>query len=269
VENLKKISKALHRYDEQHGHLPMISTTGTDGHALFSWRVEILPQLGYEGIYNSLKTEEPWDSRHNIKLITEHENADANRSFDEFQCPSDWGRGSSYAAVVGPKTAWRDSGPVQLSGLADSGRHVIMAVEVFGDDGHWAGPEHLTVEDLMKRVDTEDETKRLGYHPFGSHVLFADGSIWRVSPEMPRALWEKLLAGNVASIDELNVGVDKSDYSAAKVIFDPTSGPDYFQFDSPAAAPSLYALPVWLVSVILLFRRAVKSRKPASTPAAA
>ena len=42
-----------------------------DGAPLLSWRVKILPYMGYEGLDEGLKLDEPWDSPHNKALLAE------------------------------------------------------------------------------------------------------------------------------------------------------------------------------------------------------
>ena len=40
-----------------------------NGKPLLSWRVQILPYLGYIDLYNQFRQNEPWDSPHNIQLL--------------------------------------------------------------------------------------------------------------------------------------------------------------------------------------------------------
>jgi RNA polymerase sigma factor (sigma-70 family) len=69
--NLKKLALAMHNYADTHqGHLPPAATVGRNGKALLSWRVELLPFLGEDALYNQFKHDEPWDSPHNRKLLS-------------------------------------------------------------------------------------------------------------------------------------------------------------------------------------------------------
>lgn len=67
--NMHQIVEALKAYDEKHGHLPPYAIRGKDDKPLLSWRVMILPQLGYKDLYNQFRLNEPWNSPHNIQLI--------------------------------------------------------------------------------------------------------------------------------------------------------------------------------------------------------
>jgi hypothetical protein len=263
VDNLKKIGEALRHYDAEHGCLPMATVKDAKGHELHSWRVEIWPELGYGSVFDQLKNDEGWDNSYNLELLNPRETPEGKYLFAEFFCPSACEKNvSNYAAVIGPGTAWHENKPVQVSELADGGKHTVAALEVLNNGKHWAEPENFTVAKLMDRLKTVEESGRLSNHPQCAHVLFADGSVWGVPLDMPKSLWERLLSGDIVSVHELNNGKDRSAFDVAVVSYDASAKPDYFQFDSPATAPSLYALPVWLVSVILLFRRAYKSRKP-------
>src|SRR5262249_43022624 len=52
-----------------HAPFPADAIYSKDGKALLSWRVAILPHLGYGDLYKQFKLDEPWDSEHNKKLI--------------------------------------------------------------------------------------------------------------------------------------------------------------------------------------------------------
>jgi RNA polymerase sigma factor (sigma-70 family) len=68
--NLRKLAAAMHRYAAANQNcLPAPAIYGKGGKALLSWRVELLPYLGAQELYNQFKRNEPWDSRHNKKLL--------------------------------------------------------------------------------------------------------------------------------------------------------------------------------------------------------
>ena len=75
--NLKEIGLAFQNYGSAFGKFP--GTSNTDDHSgwaeagekvyPFSWRVAILPYLGYPELYNQYRFNQPWDSEHNLKLL--------------------------------------------------------------------------------------------------------------------------------------------------------------------------------------------------------
>lgn len=69
INNAKQISLALMNYQFQHKYFPASATTDPTGKPLLSWRVTLLPFIGYESLYNQFHHDEPWDSSHNRGLI--------------------------------------------------------------------------------------------------------------------------------------------------------------------------------------------------------
>ena len=61
------IASALRNYQEDHGGLPD-SSNGDPPH---SWRVLLLPELGYQELYEQYDFAEPWDSETNRKVLSQ------------------------------------------------------------------------------------------------------------------------------------------------------------------------------------------------------
>lgn len=70
-KNLSDLMLALHHYHDQHKHFPPAVIMGKDGKGKVphSWRVEILPHLGEQKLYDEYHFDEAWDSEHNFKLL--------------------------------------------------------------------------------------------------------------------------------------------------------------------------------------------------------
>ncbi len=99
-EHFHQIGRALLEYHRVQGHLPAPALADRDGKPLLSWRVAILPQLGFQSLYTRFHLDEPWDSPHNRALLREMPK--------EFACPGGPGPRAGrtgYLVVVGPKTA--------------------------------------------------------------------------------------------------------------------------------------------------------------------
>jgi Protein of unknown function (DUF1559) len=56
---------------EGSGRLPPAAVCGKDGTPLLSWRVLILPYVEDKRLYERFNLDEPWDSPHNIALLSE------------------------------------------------------------------------------------------------------------------------------------------------------------------------------------------------------
>jgi hypothetical protein len=57
-------------YEGKHGRLPPAVVYGEDGKPLHSWRVLILPFIEQQELYKEFRLDEPWDSPHNIRLLS-------------------------------------------------------------------------------------------------------------------------------------------------------------------------------------------------------
>ena len=60
---------ALAAFEDAKGRLPAAALYSKDGKPLLSWRVQILPYLGHQELYNRFRHNESWDSEHNRKLF--------------------------------------------------------------------------------------------------------------------------------------------------------------------------------------------------------
>ncbi len=98
MENLRTLMLAQRNYYDQYKRFPAAVIYGKDGKGTVphSWRVEILPQLGEQKLYDEYHFEEPWDSEHNKTILAKM--PDVFRSlFDSPQSSN-----ASYFAVVTP-----------------------------------------------------------------------------------------------------------------------------------------------------------------------
>ncbi|MDA7980175.1 MAG: DUF1559 domain-containing protein [Pirellulales bacterium] len=66
-----KVTQAVSKYYDENNKFPSIVGLDKPFYARqhLSWRVWILPQLGKQELFNQFKTDEAWNSEHNIKLI--------------------------------------------------------------------------------------------------------------------------------------------------------------------------------------------------------
>jgi Ca-activated chloride channel homolog len=168
--NLERLGRAFHEYHEVHGHFPAPALVRSDGTPLLSWRVALLPHLGYRPLYERFHLDEPWDSPHNRSLLAEMP--------PELACPTaavprDGQTG--YMVVVGPKigpqgvsTAFDASRGAQISEFTDGTSNTILVVET---DARvpWTKPDDLG----WHQGGAPPQLK--SPHSGGAHVVFADG----------------------------------------------------------------------------------------------
>jgi hypothetical protein len=248
LDHLRQIGLALHDYNDANKHFPSLNTSDKHGEPFYSWRTEILPMMEYGYVYNLLKKDEPWNSQYNTKVLSRFPPR-------QYPCPSashDEKPVTNYLAIIGPGTAWREDGPVRLSDLPDRGSHTVMLVEMANSDVHWAEPRDLTVDEALEGLKTGKGLRISTAHPSVINVLLADGSVRSLPAKMPLSVWEKLLAGEIKDVDTIEKYID-------------ASAPDMVDISiTPPATEKwriILSAIVWLLSVALLFRRAVKSRR--------
>ena len=214
--NLKQISLALLNYHQQYSCFPPAYIPDEKGRPQHSWRVLILPFLGYHSLYNAYRFDESWDGPDNRALLRERP--------PELLCPAHAHHVqhvdgcTSYMAVVGPATAWPGPDSKKKTDLRDPASDTILIVEAAGDDVPWTEPRDLVFPRALDQLTSDDPTQ-LGGHRYEGffHVQFAsrlvamvDGSVHFVPCGVSQHVWSQLLCdcdGAKPLEDGLNIDV--------------------------------------------------------------
>ena len=176
--NIKQIMLALHNYHDRYGHFPPAVVTGPDGKTPHSWRVELLPYLDQQALYDQYRMNEPWDSEHNRKI--------AETAVPVFQNPgSKKPANSAYFAVVGDGTAFGNKQGVSFKDITDGTSNTIAIVEA-DRDIPWTKPEDIT-------YDGKKLPKFGGFHQGGYNVGICDGSVKFISEQINKETLKFLL----------------------------------------------------------------------------
>jgi Protein of unknown function (DUF1559) len=134
------VALALRNYQEEHGRLPPAVVYGEDGAPLHSWRVLILPYLSHEALYQEFRLDEPWDSPHNIRLLSRMPSSYAPPRGKAYQVPA-------YHTVVhvfvGEGAAFEGPEGLRLpQDFPDGTCNTLLVVEA-GEPVPWTKPEDL------------------------------------------------------------------------------------------------------------------------------
>jgi prepilin-type processing-associated H-X9-DG protein len=254
------ITLALMNYEAKFHSFPPAYVADKAGRPIHSWRVLILPFLGYDDLYKQYDFNEPWDGPNNRKLLAARPRV--------YACPSDKDIESadssqtSYVAVVGPESAWLGDKSRKLSDLSLQ-TSTILLVETADTGIAWTEPRDISVDALksaslgspiVPASSGHGDYRGFFYsqrHFSGVNVTFADGHGQFLPPGAlsPNLLPKLLKIGGVtdATYDEAAA----SDYC-------PPSWDDKPHINWT----NCLALLVWLVSVGLLLLRAIQNRKP-------
>ncbi len=132
-----ELGQAMHRYHEQNGHFPRAAIRNKEGKPLLSWRVAILPSLGYEELYKEFKLDEPWDSPHNKSLLAK---------MPKVFAPPEGGKKETeatyYQVFIGKDALFEDDQDITYQDVTDGTVHTILIVEA-GKSVPWTKPEDL------------------------------------------------------------------------------------------------------------------------------
>jgi hypothetical protein len=167
--NLKSIGLAMHNYYSAYGRFPPAVVLGPDGKTPHSWRIALLPFLEENVLYNQYRLDEPWDSEHNKKLLSQMP--------DVFRHPQDAAGSTSaaYYLLTGPAALFsaqpgapREGGP-SIAAIQDGTSNTLMAVEAKRNIP-WTKPEDIPYD------ASQALPKFGGYQEAGWMAAFADAS---------------------------------------------------------------------------------------------
>jgi hypothetical protein len=253
--NIKQIALALLSYESSHGTFPPAYVADKDGKPMHSWRVLILPDMDMNGYYRLYNFNEPWDGPTNKRLLTSHP--------EFYACPSDGVyytsgvRQANYFAVIGPNAAWAGDKPKKLTDFGDEARNTILVVEARNSGVAWSEPKDIRLDAVGEKDADSHALAISSNHGVRSnffftyddvpcaHAAMADGSVRFLPPGSltPENLPKLLQIGGCRQVD---LEVIANSYAEHRRL----------------NWPNIAALAVWLISVIALLARAVRSRRP-------
>ena len=146
ISNLKQITVAVYSYEAKNGHFPPAILKENDVER--SWRVELLPFLAQQKLYDQYRKEEPWNSPANLKV--------AEQMPAVYGLAKDGLQHTHFLAVLTPsddkdpqhQTFW-NAGPdepfVEMKNIPDGASSTIMLIQ--SDLAlPWTLPGDLTLE---------------------------------------------------------------------------------------------------------------------------
>ncbi len=182
-EKLSQIASAVLMYEELHDHIPRHAIYSSSGEPLLSWRVQILPFLGHNELYEQFNLNEPWDSPTNLGLLEQMPEAFMSPELSSNSM-------TNFLAMLGEETAF-PLGPVaqlKLSQFTDHATNTILLVEADpGQAVEWTKPRDLS-------FDVANPLAGLGTDSFA--VALADASAHTLPPTIDPANFANLVQRN-------------------------------------------------------------------------
>jgi hypothetical protein len=174
VQNLQQLALAMHNFEDAQGSLPgqYLQAAGAPG---LSWRVMILPYLGYQSLYNSFDLSKPWNDPANLPLL--------GQMPDMYRSPADAAGASvtRYLLGTGPNLIFNGPTGVRSSAITDGTSNTLLIGEAAAG-ASWTKPEDISI----------GATPMLGSGGFLSSVTpdytpfaFADGSVRFLKNDIP------------------------------------------------------------------------------------
>lgn len=146
LSNAKQIAEALNDYRRSYGCYPTPTVVDSSGKPLYSWRVLILPQLGFESLYNEYQLDQTWDSPTNIDLM--------NRMPLVYACPGNQNaidaHETNFALMVGPGSLFPAGKPIDADSMLDKPSETLLVVETKDGAYPWTQPKDLDTKNGIK-----------------------------------------------------------------------------------------------------------------------
>ena len=168
--NIRQLVLAMHNYESAYKSFPAYANFDEDGEPLLSWRVHILPFIEQNELYKQFKLDEPWNSPHNIELVSQMPEvyADPSRKLADLnkagmtRCVVPFGKGTMFHGEEG----------VTFKQIKDGSSNTIGIVTVLPEKAvTWTQPIDWDVDLEDPKQGILDEEHEM------TSVAFADGSV--------------------------------------------------------------------------------------------
>ena len=176
LDNLERINQALETYVAQNRRYPPHAIYNQAGTPTLSWRVALLPYLGYQELYEQFDLEEPWNGPNNFKLLSMIPSV--------YQSPERFDTRTNYLVPVGTSTAFFGKQGKIPRRWEDGVHNTVVLVEANDELAtEWTRPSDLD-------VDVRNPSAGLGgLRQDGLFVLWGGGRLSRIEAnESPKNL---------------------------------------------------------------------------------
>lgn len=190
LNNMRQIAEALNAYCARYGTYPTPAVTDANGVKLYSWRVLILPFLGYEAEYEQFQKDQAWDSPANSALIRRMPPVFASDSSSDALANFE----SNYSLLLGAGTLFPPQGPL---GKADANdKPTILVVETRNDGTAWTQPGDIDISLYGLKVAQKPMQSIGGLHRDVLLAVDSDENELKLPMSIPQSVLDALVTPN-------------------------------------------------------------------------
>ncbi len=191
MSNAKQIADALNTYRKSYGSYPTPTVVDATGKPLYSWRVLILPQLGYEPLYNSYRLDQSWDSPTNLSLMSQMPPV--------YTCPGNVNAlavyETNFALIVGPGSLFPSGTSVDPNKMLDKPSETLLVVETTDGAYNWTQPGDIGTSSGIA-IGTRPMVDIGGNYPDCVIAATVDGSPVAIRNTIPRGSLDAIITPN-------------------------------------------------------------------------
>lgn len=214
--SVHQISMALHQYHAANKCYPPAVVRDSDGNAMHSWRVLILPYLYLDNAERFQKYDfsEPWNGPNNRLLADPMPRVYRCEAEREYSHTNELT--TNFVAVVGQQTAWPENTALKEGDIHDEKSRTIHVVETTNAGIHWMEPRDLTMDQVLAGLETKTGPGISSFHRVrsgllheheGVNVAFTDSSVkflpTDLAPETLKGLLTINGAEQISNSDEI------------------------------------------------------------------
>jgi Protein of unknown function (DUF1559) len=191
MSNAKQIADALNSYRVTYGSYPTPTVVDAAGKPLYSWRVLILPQLGYDSLYNAYQLDQSWDSPTNLNLMAQMPPV--------YACPGNINalavQETNFSLIIGPGTLFPPGKPVNPDQMLDKASETLLVVETTDGAFTWTQPGDISSSNGIA-IGKRSMVDVGGNYPDCFIAATVDGSPVAIKDTIPRASLDSMVSPN-------------------------------------------------------------------------
>jgi Protein of unknown function (DUF1559) len=191
MSNAKQIAEALTAYRRIYGSYPSPTVVDAAGKPLYSWRVLILPQLGYSSLYNEFQLDQSWDSPTNLDLMT--------RMPSVYACPGNLNalavHETNFALIVGPGSLFPLGSPVDPDKMLDQPSETLLVVDTKDGAYTWSQPADISTSNGIA-LGSRPMIDIGGNYPDCAIAATVDGNPLAIKASISRASLDAIITPN-------------------------------------------------------------------------